>query len=237
MYVGRYRDALSAFSAIETNDPRLWAWIYVKVAALGWVIEATRIEEQKPDRQTAIELAGEFVDVSDGDADELAARIWERDAASPLGWFNYARVLLHRDLPEEAMLSYLTAAVMSEGDVEAWVNVGLLAVNLEDEDLFAASAITGDRLNPNDYMEEFVRQVPPAHQRAAPPRGADHRCPGGDRSDHQRKRDGGEVTVGTYVRDLAGERLQPVQALCGGSARVSLTSPREARWRPRPALP
>jgi tetratricopeptide (TPR) repeat protein len=159
MYVGRYRDALSAFSAIETDDPRLGAWIYVKGEALNWVIEATGIERQEPDHETATRLAGEFTDVADAEADEFARRIWERDAASPLGWFNYARVLLDRDLPEEAMLSYLTAAVMSEADVEAWVNVGLLAINLEDEDMFIASAITGDKLNPNDYMDGFARQL------------------------------------------------------------------------------
>jgi tetratricopeptide (TPR) repeat protein len=161
MYGGRYHEALSAFSVIETDDPRLKAWIYVKVRALSWVIAATGIEEQEPDRETANELAGEFVNVTDRDADELADQIWQRDAASPLAWFNYAMVLLDRDLPEEAMLSYLTAAVMREGDVEAWVNVGLLAAGLEDHDLFIASAITGDRLNQNVYMAEFARQARP----------------------------------------------------------------------------
>lgn len=159
MYAGRYREALSAFSKIETDDPRLKAWIYVKVRALNWVIEATGIEEQQPDRETANELAGQFVNVTDRDADELADRVWQRDAASPLAWFNYARVLLDRDLPEKAMLSYITAAVMREGDVEAWVNVALLAAGLEDHDLFIASAITGDRLNQNVYMAEFARQA------------------------------------------------------------------------------
>jgi hypothetical protein len=43
--------------------------------------------------------------------------------------------------------------------VEAWVNVAILAVNVEDPDLFATSAITGDRLNKDRYLAEFVRQL------------------------------------------------------------------------------
>jgi hypothetical protein len=136
------------------------AWVYVKIRALEWIIEATGVEEQEPDPERATELAGEFAAVANDDAaDELARRIWEHDAASPLGWFNYARVLLDRSLEREPMLAYLAAAVMREGDVEAWVNVALLADGLGDYDLFLASAITGDRLNENRYMEEFARQV------------------------------------------------------------------------------
>lgn len=159
MYVGRYREALSAFSAIEAEDAALVAWIHVKVRALAWIIEATGFEEQEPNPESATELAGDFEDVDEGAADELARRIWESDAASPLGWFNYARVLLDRGLAEEAMLAYLTAAVMREGDVEAWVNVALLAGGLEEYDLFISSAITGDRLNKPGYMDEFARQA------------------------------------------------------------------------------
>jgi hypothetical protein len=57
------------------------------------------------------------------------------------------------------MHAYLTAAVMREGDIEAWVNVAILAGNTGDSDLFTASAITGDRLNKGHYMTEFVRQL------------------------------------------------------------------------------
>lgn len=160
LHAGRYRRALDAFSQIETDDTELRAWIYVKARALSWVIEATGIEEQDPNAEAANELAGRWSEVeSDEDADQLAAQVWELDAASSLGWFNRGRDMLDRGLHEDAMHAYLTAAVMREGDVEAWVNISILAADRDDGDLFVASVITGDRLNKDTYMAEFVRQL------------------------------------------------------------------------------
>jgi tetratricopeptide (TPR) repeat protein len=160
MYAGRYRQALEAFGEIETDDTKLSAWVYVKTRALSWVIETTGIEEQEPNPEAANELAGRWRETqSDEDADVLAAQVWELDAASSLGWFNRARDLLDRGLEGDAMHAYLTAAVMREGDVEAWVNIAILAVSVDDPELFAASAITGARLNKDSYMAEFMRQL------------------------------------------------------------------------------
>jgi tetratricopeptide (TPR) repeat protein len=160
LHAGRYRQALDAFSEIETDDIELSAWIYLKARALSWVIEATGIEEQDRDPASAEELAGRSGEVEgDKELDELAAQVRERDAVSSLGWFNRARDLLDRGLEGDAMHAYLTAAVMREGDVEAWVNVALLSGNVNDTDLFATSAITGNRLNQDRYMGEFVRQL------------------------------------------------------------------------------
>jgi len=160
MYAGHYRAALSAFEDITTEDVALMAWIYVKTRALNWAIQTTGIEEQEPDSKRATELAGEFDDeLSDAATDDLARQIWNCDALSPLGWFNWAWTRYRRDLPEDAMSSYVIAAVMREGDVEAWVNVTMLAGSLGDHDLFLASAVTGDRLNRHTYLEEFARQA------------------------------------------------------------------------------
>ena len=160
LYAGRYRQALDAFHTIETDDSDLRAWIYVKARAVRWVIDATGVDEQKPNPAAANDVAGRWGEIESGKAaDALAAQVWELDAASPLGWFNRGRDLLDRGRDEDAMHAYLTAAVMREGDIEAWVNVAILAINLDDHDLLAASAITGDRLNKGDYMTEFVRQL------------------------------------------------------------------------------
>ena len=161
LYAGRYRQALDAFDKIDTNDAELSAWIYVKRRALTWVIEATGIEHQdRPNPAAANELAGRWAELEgDEAADELAAQVWELDAVSSLGWFNRGRDLLDGGLEDDAIHAYLTAAVMREGDVEAWVNVAILAVNLNDPDLFVTSVITGDRLNKGRYMSEFVRQL------------------------------------------------------------------------------
>jgi hypothetical protein len=151
---------VDAFRGIETEDVELSAWVYVKEQALSWVIETTGVEEQARKRTAAEALAGgRLREVDFEEADEVAAQVWELDAISSLGWFNRARDLLDRGLFRGAMYSYLTAAVMREGDVEAWVNVALLAGELEDVDLFVASAVTGSRLNEERYMAEFVRQL------------------------------------------------------------------------------
>jgi tetratricopeptide (TPR) repeat protein len=160
LYVGRYRQALDSFNAIETDDSELSAWIYVKYRALTWVIWATGIEEQNPDPEAANEVAGRFSEIeSDEDADELAERVWELHAVSPLGWFNHARVLLDRGREEDAMHAYLTAAVMRERDVEAWVNVAVLAAKLDNGSVFNSSVITGNRLNQDLYMAQFARHL------------------------------------------------------------------------------
>lgn len=159
LYSGRYTEALEAFREIEVDDRRVSAWVYVKVRALEWVIRTTGIELQERDSEAAEELAGQWEGLGPKDADELATRVWECDAVSSLGWFNRARDFLDRDLTEEAKHAYLTAAVMHEGDVEAWVNVAILAGQSEDNDLFVTSAITGHRLNQENYMGEFARQL------------------------------------------------------------------------------
>jgi tetratricopeptide (TPR) repeat protein len=161
MHAGRYRQALDAFRSIDTDDVEVSAWAYVKGRALSWVLEATGIEEQDRNPEAATKLAGDRThqDAVDEEADDIAARVWKHDAVSALGWFNRARDLLNRGLEEDAMQAYLTAAVMSEGDVEAWVNVAILSGNVGDIDLFVASAVTGNRLNEERYMGEFVRQL------------------------------------------------------------------------------
>jgi tetratricopeptide (TPR) repeat protein len=160
LYAGRYRQALDAFAEIETDDVKFSAWVYVKTRALTWVLRATGIEEQDPNPKAANEVAGRFAEIeSDRDADELAERVWELHAVSPLGWFNRARDLLDQGREEDAMHAYLTAAVMREGDVEAWVNVALLAGNLGDSDLFATSVISGERLNDDRYMGYLVNHL------------------------------------------------------------------------------
>jgi tetratricopeptide (TPR) repeat protein len=162
LYAGQYRPALTAFRDIEPDDDDLErkAWIYVKGRALSWVIETTGIEEQDRHRARGDELAGRLAEVEGVEgADELASQVWASDAVSSLGWFNRARDLLDRGLEEDAMHSYLTAAVMNEGDVEAWVNVALLAINVKDAALLEASVITGHRLNRPQYMSELARQL------------------------------------------------------------------------------
>lgn len=160
LYAGHYRDALEGFSNVESDDRDLGAWVYVKRRALEWVIRSTGVERQARAPDAAEQLAGKWHDVDTPKAgDALAAEVWEQDAVSGLGWFNRARDLLDRDLESDAMHAYLTTAVMQEGDVEAWVNVAILAINVDDPDLFAASAITGRRLNSESYLTEFSRQL------------------------------------------------------------------------------
>jgi tetratricopeptide (TPR) repeat protein len=161
LYAGRYREALQAFRQhVESEDLELAAWAYSKARAIEWIVKTTGIEMQDPDPDAANQLAARWPEVDSPEGqDQLASDVWRRDAASSLGWFNRARDLLDRGRESEAMHAYLTAAVMREGDVEAWVNVALLAVNTRDDDLFFASVLTGHRLNPESYMNEFSRQL------------------------------------------------------------------------------
>ena len=160
VYSGRYREALKIFSAIDSPEIELAAWAYVKTRALSWMLNATGIEVQDRRTESASELAGRWAEMEPaGASEELASQVWRLDAMSALGWFNHARDLLDRGLEAEAMHAYLLAAVMQEGDVEAWVNVALLASNTDDDELFAASVISGHRLNRESYLAEFARQL------------------------------------------------------------------------------
>lgn len=161
LYAGRYHEAREAFMAIETDDRRLSAWVYVKIRALDWVLETTGIDEQERQPKAAEEEARRLIGVKadDVEADAIADDVWALDAVSSLGWFNRARDLLDRGLDREAMLAYLAAAVLREGDVEAWVNVAILAMNVGDYPLFETSIIGGYDLNRTAYMAEFSRQL------------------------------------------------------------------------------
>jgi tetratricopeptide (TPR) repeat protein len=153
MYAGRYRDALKAFAEIEPEHRNREAWVFVKMRALIAVLEETGIEEQDRDPSTAHELASaeELADVI-----KALERIWELDAVNHLAWFRYGQALSDAGGVSEAMRAYLVAAVMCEGDVQAWINVTILAAQVEDHELLVAAALTGARLNSDAYMPQMA---------------------------------------------------------------------------------
>ncbi|MCA1703240.1 MAG: DUF4365 domain-containing protein, partial [Actinobacteria bacterium] len=124
LYAGRYQEARDSFAAIESGDPVLDHWVFLKHEAVSMVIDTTGIAEQQREKEAAEELAGRLPEagLSDDEREDLARQIWSLDAASPLGWFNSARHLLNDGDETTALFAYLTTAVMQEGDVEAWVN-------------------------------------------------------------------------------------------------------------------
>ena len=161
LHSGDYLRALEIFAEIDSEDIPLSAWAFVKLRAVAFVIEWTGIESQLREPEKAEQLAGQLAQpgFSDARRNELLEQGLAADAVSALVWFNAARDLLDDGQVEEALHAYLTAAVMQEGDVEAWVNVALLCIQTNDGDLFEASVVTGARLNSEDYLVEFARQL------------------------------------------------------------------------------
>lgn len=160
MFAGRYADAFDTFDSIQPHTRDLQAWVYTKMTTLAWVIQETGIESQQRNPSAANQLADTIHENQTAEEqDQIAGQIWQHDAISALGWFAQARNLLDQGLEEEAMLAYLTAATVHEGLVEAWVNVAILAMTLNDENMLTASVITAQRLNPDTYAAQFAREL------------------------------------------------------------------------------
>jgi tetratricopeptide (TPR) repeat protein len=161
MYAGHFEEAYQLFEPIVQDETHLGAWAATKLAALHWVIRTTGARSQDRRPAAAEKLAGEFAERSleREEIDALSAEIWELDAVSPLGWFNLARDFLDNGQEEAALFAYLTTAVMQEGDVEAWVNVVILATRLDDWRLASAAIVTAARLNHEAFLLELTRQA------------------------------------------------------------------------------
>jgi tetratricopeptide (TPR) repeat protein len=154
MYAGRYREALEGFAAIEPEHRNREAWVFVKMRALIAVLEETEIEAQTRDPVRAHELAGvesraEFIDKLE--------EIWKLDAANHRAWWRYGKSLYDAGGVREAAHAFLVAAVICEGDVDAWINATILAAQIEDWELLTAAAVTGARLNADTFMPGIVK--------------------------------------------------------------------------------
>lgn len=153
MFCGRYWEAREAFeeylASAGNPDPewRLKSWL------LGIIRDLLGLNEQTRGQHEAMRLAK----VEEGrPLEEVRARLEEslhHDALCAVAWFNLG--VTHSKIGDQAaaLVSFLAAALIRKGDVEAWGNAILLAVFSEEYRLMApymveaAYQLNGERLS------------------------------------------------------------------------------------------
>jgi tetratricopeptide (TPR) repeat protein len=161
MYAGRYDEARELFAEHNQTDSSVPEW-RLKEIFLATLAETFGIHHQvrRPDEANA--LGGSVASETDAamSEDELM-RALSIDALSPVSWFNLGRAHLDLGKRGDAFFDYFAAAILYEGDPEAWVNA--IALAFDDPDamllvpdmLSTASRFTGDRLT--QQLVEFTR--------------------------------------------------------------------------------
>jgi tetratricopeptide (TPR) repeat protein len=123
LFSGQLADAQGRFEALVSNDRRADPEWRLKATATRWIREALRIDTvPRRDPRAASEL---LADRSEGEESaDSKARVIAALALDPLcgrGWFELGALeLLTEDRPK-AFRAFLTAALLLEGNVEAWL--------------------------------------------------------------------------------------------------------------------
>jgi tetratricopeptide (TPR) repeat protein len=165
MFAGEYEAAQAAFAGHVERYPEGDAEWRLKLLLLGVITGELGIKRQTRAEAQAISLVEEAIAQDDpAEAARLLDAALQADAVSGFAWFNYGYVARQQGDNALQWLSYLSAAILQPGDVEAWVNAIALALDLGAEatiilDIVAfASRATGAELK--EQIVAFVHQQP-----------------------------------------------------------------------------
>lgn len=82
------------------------------------------------------------------------------DALDGLAWFNLGASFQQSGKQDEAAKSFLTAALVRPGDLEAWGNVVAYGMNENHLVLVSLAACTAYRLNGEEFLRELAKRIP-----------------------------------------------------------------------------
>ncbi len=129
MFSGRYAEARDAY-ALAAADPEQSSpeWV-LKAWALGWALESGHPAVQTRDVRAAEELASTTASEPPAERMERFNAALAADLLCALAWFNRGVMHVENGELQEALGSFLVAALCQRGDVEAWANALSLAVS------------------------------------------------------------------------------------------------------------
>lgn len=153
MFCGQYLEAQQLFDAHLTSaaDPvpewKLKAW------ALRGIRGMLGRDEQKRQSKLATQLATVDAGMALEERKDRLKRAWDYDALSGLAWFNAGVLDAQVGERDQALVSFLMAALIQKNDIEAWCNaIGLGIFTdtyrfLVPDIIKAAYTLNGERLS------------------------------------------------------------------------------------------
>jgi hypothetical protein len=157
MFAGRYADALAAFRDFNASGKDEAEW-RIKERFMSIVVEQIGIDSQERDHDAAMQAVD--LDYERMTAVELAIaleRVPHLDALFGLAYFNLGRAHLDSGNEAAALVDYLGAAACERFDAEAWMNVMVQAMNLEDYELASDAVVCGATIVGESFRRELVR--------------------------------------------------------------------------------
>lgn len=155
MFSGQYRSALELFNSYLSKTKDKTAEWHLKCICLEGLIDNTKIDSQVRNPKKAIEIIGD-----DFDDPKMLERAIELDCLCGLAWFNSGIANSNSNKNESAALCFSMCGLVQNGDVEAWINATLCALNKEVHiSMLALIFSVAHFFNGEDYIYELYRKV------------------------------------------------------------------------------
>jgi tetratricopeptide (TPR) repeat protein len=160
MFSGRYKEAQGVFSDYlrDSKFPENPEWC-LKYCVLCWLQQQLEVEAQR--RRESLLLATFCpAAMSDQEIEKTCKLILEEDALSSLAWFNLGVVKNKAGDFQIAMMSFLIAALIRQGDYESWRNAMRTSLYIGKFCIFLNALHAAYKANGNDFLEYLIRQFP-----------------------------------------------------------------------------
>ena len=159
MFAGEYKRAEEEFAQLLATriDADDYEW-QLKRMVLGWIRLEAGIDSQRRGRARYPE---EFPNgQQDSEIVESCRAALKTDALDGLAWFNLGASFQQSGKLHEAAMSFLTAALASPGDLEAWCNVIAYGMNENHLLLMCLAACAAYRFNGEGFLRDLAKRVP-----------------------------------------------------------------------------
>jgi tetratricopeptide (TPR) repeat protein len=155
MFNGQYKNALENFEIYINNSEKPNDEFVLKSIWLHEIINKHKIDFQKRDTQKVKEYI-EIVSAKDGNPTPQIEKGLEVDLLSGVIWFNLGMMHNNNNNQESAFFCFIFAALINNGDIEAWTNGTLLAFNSKEASKYMPLIIrTAYFFNREEYIEDL----------------------------------------------------------------------------------
>lgn len=167
MFEGNYKKAHTYFEEYLNNSESPIDEFVLKNICLESILKEHNIESQVRNRDGANKLADvNLLDKEDNPIFKLNEAL-KVDMLSGLAWFNLGITYSQNSDFDQATFSFTMAALVQNGDIEAWKNATLCAFNSNETVALMPLIIrTAYFFNREDYLEEFYLHLESQNQSA-----------------------------------------------------------------------
>ncbi|AUB44847.1 Tetratricopeptide (plasmid) [Nostoc flagelliforme CCNUN1] len=156
MFAGKYRESQQAFYAYLVSHSDFESEWRLKACVLVLIYSLLGCDEQKRHIDAAIKLATPNAKSSAHEYREKLEVALRHDALCGYAWFNLGVLESQTGNQDSAFISFLIAALINTGDVEAWCNSIAIGIYKSYDSLVSDIIITAYQRNGNNLMEQMI---------------------------------------------------------------------------------